>query len=313
MANLEHINKLSLGANDWNVWRRANRLIKEPLDLSGAYLAGWNLYGANLSGADFSGSNLNSANLFAADLGHANLSRASLVGADLSHAIFHDTNLSESDLSQSKLLHTTFGDVDLSVTRGLDLILHIGPSTIGIDTIYRSKGLIPKSFLRDAGMPEEFVTYVDSLIGKAYEFYSCFISYSHKDADFAKHLFYKMRDKALRVWFAPEHIKGGQKLHEQIDRAIQLHDRLLLVLSDHSMQSEWVMTEIRDARRIEIVEKRRKLFPIRLVDIDSIKKWTCFDADEGKIWQSRFESILFQISQIGRIQHPLMKHLNDCN
>jgi hypothetical protein len=37
-----------------------------------------------------------------------------------------------------------------------------------------------------------------------------------------------MRAEQLRVWFAPEDIKGGEKLHEQIERAIQLHDRLLL-------------------------------------------------------------------------------------
>jgi hypothetical protein len=48
------------------------------------------------------------------------------------------------------------------------------------------------------------------------------------------------------------------------------------------MQSEWVMTEIRNARRVEIQEKRRKLFPIRLVDFETIRKWKCFDAEAGK-------------------------------
>jgi hypothetical protein len=91
-----------------------------------------------------------------------------------------------------------------------------------------------------------------------------------------------MRDEHLRVWFAPEDIKGGQKLYEQIERAIQIHDRLLLILSEHSMQSEWVITEIRNARRVEIEQKRRKLFPIRLVNFDTIRKWKCFDADDGK-------------------------------
>jgi hypothetical protein len=81
-----------------------------------------------------------------------------------------------------------------------------------------------------------------------------------------------MRDNHLRVWFAPEDIKGGQKTIEQLERAIQLHDRLLLVLSKESMKSEWVMTEIRKARKAEIKEKRRKLFPIRLVDFEAIKE-----------------------------------------
>jgi hypothetical protein len=69
---------------------------------------------------------------------------------------------------------------------------------------------------------------------------------------------------AMRVWFAPEDLKGGRKLHEQLFEAIQIHDRLLIVLSEHSIQSEWVMTEICKARETEKKEKRRKLFPIRL-------------------------------------------------
>jgi hypothetical protein len=58
--------------------------------------------------------------------------------------------------------------------------------------------------------------------------------------------------------------------------------RLLIVLSENSLKSEWVMTEIRKARRIEGRESRRKLFPIRLVDFETICDWECFDADSGK-------------------------------
>jgi hypothetical protein len=90
-----------------------------------------------------------------------------------------------------------------------------------------------------------------------------------------------MREANLRVWYAPEEMKGGRKLHEQIFSAIQVHDKLLLVLSENSLQSEWVMTEIRRARKAEREENRRKLFPIRLVDFDAIHKWECFDADSG--------------------------------
>jgi len=77
-----------------------------------------------------------------------------------------------------------------------------------------------------------------------------------------------MRAANMRVWFAPEDMKGGDKIHEQLFRAIQLHDKLLLVLSEHSLQSEWVMSEIRQAREVERKEKRRKLFPIRLLDFN---------------------------------------------
>lgn len=48
------------------------------------------------------------------------------------------------------------------------------------------------------------------------------------------------------------------------------------------MNSEWVRMEIANARRREVTEKTRVLFPVRLVDFETIKNWTCFDADTGK-------------------------------
>ena len=39
---------------------------------------------------------------------------------------------------------------------------------------------------------------------------------------------------------------------------------------------------IRKARKAEIKEGKRKLFPIRLVDFNKIRVWECFDADSGK-------------------------------
>jgi TIR domain len=133
-------------------------------------------------------------------------------------------------------------------------------------------------------VPDSVIVYLTALIGvtEPILFYSCFISYSTKNQDFADRLYGKMRDKGLRVWFAPEDIQGGKKLHEQIDEAIRVYDKLLLVLSPESMNSEWVRTEIRKARKAEVKEQRRKLFPIRLVDFETIRDWECFDADSGK-------------------------------
>ena len=91
-----------------------------------------------------------------------------------------------------------------------------------------------------------------------------------------------MRDAHLRVWFAPEDIQGGRKLHEQIETAIRVFDKLLIVLSEASLQSEWVMTELRKARKAERQSGQRKLFPVRLVDFATLRDWECFDADSGK-------------------------------
>ena len=41
-------------------------------------------------------------------------------------------------------------------------------------------------------------------------------------------------------------------------------------------------TEIRKARNAEREERRRKLFPIRLVNMDTILEWECLDSESGK-------------------------------
>ena len=86
----------------------------------------------------------------------------------------------------------------------------------------------------------------------------------------------------MRCWFAPHDIQGGRKLQEQIDEAIRLHDKLLLILSEHSMNSVWVGTEIGNAREREAREKKQMLFPITLAPYEDVKKWKLFDADRGK-------------------------------
>jgi TIR domain len=68
-----------------------------------------------------------------------------------------------------------------------------------------------------------------------------------------------LQAKGVRCWFAPEEMKAGRKVYEQIDNAIRLHDRLLLILSEDSMSSEWVRTEIAKARKREVKDGKRVL------------------------------------------------------
>jgi uncharacterized protein YjbI with pentapeptide repeats len=256
-------------------------------DLSDAYLITADLGGANLSGAklnwaDMEGVNLAKANLTHANLSYASLHRATLIGADLSEACIRRTDLRESDFTESIFGWTIIVNVSLSDVKGLRSIIHEGPSLIGIETIYNSRGEIPEPFLRGAGVPENFIEYMPQLIRNVPPFYSCFIRYSTKDQEFATRLHSDLQNNGIRCWFAREDIKGGHKLHEQIPEAIRLYDKLLLVLSENSMNSEWVKTEIYHARQYELDSGKRKLFPIALLKFDKIRKWEAFDADVGK-------------------------------
>jgi uncharacterized protein YjbI with pentapeptide repeats len=287
MANQEQLDVLEQGVEAWNQWRQEQGAIYPDLsdailsdailsdailsganlssaDLSSADLSDADLGGANLSGANLSGANLSSANLSFADLSDANLGGANLTDADLSGANLSSADLSGADLSDARVGWTVFGNVDLSVVKGLETAVHEGPSTIGIDTIYASHGDIPEAFLKGAGVDDTFITYVRSLVGKPIEYYSCFISYSSKDEAFARRLYADLQSNNVRCWFAPEDLKIGERIRSGIDEAIRLHDKLLLILSRHSVASGWVEREVKSALAKERKEKRTVLFPVRV-------------------------------------------------
>ncbi|HMG15825.1 MAG TPA: toll/interleukin-1 receptor domain-containing protein [Saprospiraceae bacterium] len=113
-------------------------------------------------------------------------------------------------------------------------------------------------------------------------FYSVFISYSTKDEEFCQSLYTALNTAGIRVWFAPQDIRGGKKIEIQIHQAIEQYDKLLLVISDSSMKSGWIETELLKARERELQEGNQLLFPIRLIPIEAIKNWKVFDADTGK-------------------------------
>jgi hypothetical protein len=134
------------GALDWNLWRGRNPNVRP--DFTGADLRGMNLHGAFFQ-----------------------------------YAILDGAGLAEADLGYSFMHLTSLNYLDLSGVKGLERVQHLGPSSIGIDTIYRSGGNIPEAFLRGAGVPEAFITYMRSLVVNPIEYYSCFISYSSKDEE----------------------------------------------------------------------------------------------------------------------------------
>lgn len=271
-ANLRHSNFTSAHLDDADLTgadlRNANLTLAElkGAELSRADLSAADLNGADLSGAQMRNTFLTGANLRNANLSGANLIRVDVIGADLGNAILNET---------------VFGGLDLTLTRGLESVHHLGPSMIDANTIFRSRKNISEVFLRGVGIADFFINYVKSLVGSAIEFYSCFISYSIKDQQFADRLYADLQAKGVRCWFAPHDVQGGRKIHEQIEEAIRLHDKLLLILSDASMNSNWVKTEIANARDREEKQKRQMLFPITIVPYERVKTWKCFDADRG--------------------------------
>ena len=72
------------------------------------------------------------------------------------------------------------------------------------------------------------------------------------------------------------------KIHEQIDEAIRLHDKLVLIISRDSLHSEWVKAEISWAKKREAEKGERVLFPISIVPYDDLRSWEAIDAATGE-------------------------------
>jgi uncharacterized protein YjbI with pentapeptide repeats len=272
--------------------------------LTGAKLSGANLSGAKLSFAELSGADLSGADLSGADPSYAkligaNLSYAKLIGANLSGALLHGVDLSGADLSgadlseanitfakmqKTRLLgakltdtvleETIFADTDLRSVIGLETCVHKGPSSIDFFTLKNSHPL-PLVFLRGIGLPDNVIEYLPSLVGQAIQYYSCFISYSSMDDDFARRIHADLQGKGVRCWFAPHDLSIGAKIMDGIDEAVRSRDKLLLVLSEHAIRSDWVEDEVKTAFEEERRRGQTVLFPIRLDDavLDTKEAW----------------------------------------
>ena len=280
-------------------------------------MSGAALSGADLSVADFTNANLRFANLREANLGAANLLATVLEGADLrdanlAHANLTSTHMANADLSRANLIGskvhgadlrgarfdlslvwgTVFTSLDLSMVIGLDRVVHDGPSAIGLDTLYHSKGEIPEIFLRGCGLSDADIEYAKlskpdlsneevTTIGyrvielratQPIQINRLFISHSSRDSEFVDRIEGDLKAKGVRFWRDIHDAVAG-RLETQIDRAIRQNPTFLLVLSERSVESDWVEHEVRKARELEKEIRRDVICPVALDESWKTCRW----------------------------------------
>ena len=226
-------------------------------NLSMSTFSSANLVGADLSSSDLSFANLEGANLSRANLSAANLTGASLNGASLRNATLFATNLTQTDLTGADLRGaniikaelesaaffeavfgmSTFVNCDLSTAIALDFSRHTGPSTIGLDTIVKSRGLLPKKFLLDAGVAEPFVAVQDSLIGVKRKYPSVLTIGSKQDTVLAKRLENSLRSAQISCWNFAADDESWVQSSETIQGHTGYFDRLVLICTDSCLES----------------------------------------------------------------------------
>jgi uncharacterized protein YjbI with pentapeptide repeats len=315
VANEEAVRAAKGGGSLLAAWtREAGR---QNLDLSGADLAEADLRWVNFAGANLEGCNFRNADLtgcyfgpltfgrgdpyvrpqnvpvnirgacfdfamlLAATFNYPLLERASFRDSYLGLATFRLAAFEQNDLSRAHMVNTAFLGCDLRDASGLESVRHAGPSHIDWQTLRRSPNL-SRIFLSQTGMSDSLLDYAPELVSeRALNYHSCFISHATADRPFCDRLYQQLSSTGVRVWYAPEDIRGGEQLVSQLTKAIDVYDKLILVLSENSVRSSWVGNEIKWALRREEKHGRQMLFPISVMPFERLREWHLIDADSG--------------------------------
>ena len=228
-----------------------DRIILSDANLSGANLRGANLSRANLDRADLTGADLTGATLNGTALTRTILADTIFRESDFYEAVFNSTPMSGADFTGSIMGYTVFENCDLSGAVGLDLVRHDAPSTLGVDSLFRSGGSIPDVFLTGVGSPEYLSAFQQSISSAQALSGHYFIACAAGDVGFATRLQDDLRSNGARCWIFPENARGSALVdrrstseEEEIERWIRHYDKLIVVCSDEGLGSETIRNDI---------------------------------------------------------------------
>ena len=95
-----------------------------------------------------------------------------------------------------------------------------------------------------------------------------FLSHSHADKKLVRNLASKLKENKIKVWLDEAELKFGDSLIQRLRKAIDSVDLLLVVISKSSVASSWVEKEVEIAMNEEIDNKRIKVVPVVIEDVE---------------------------------------------
>jgi uncharacterized protein YjbI with pentapeptide repeats len=130
--------------------------------------------GADLTDVDFSGANVKGANLSCAILNNIKcedsvFSEAIFTQAQLLDSHIANTDFSEAWFDETEMSQVTFIKCSLSGSFRLETVVHLEPSTMCVDTLFKACGGIPNIFLIQMGIPEQYVEALSQVVAPSIE------------------------------------------------------------------------------------------------------------------------------------------------
>ena len=251
-----------------------DRATLSEANLSGADLTNVNLDRANLDRANFSGANLTGASFNGSNLSRTNLSSCTLNAADFYEAVLNDVVTDEADFRNCIIGYTVFQNCAMDAAAGLEEVRHDAPSTIGLDTLLRSRGALPQSFILGSGVPVAVSGIQDSVSDAPVTTLEVHISCADSDVPFARQLEANLRAQGVRTWVFAEGFRGNPLVdrratsgEEEIERWVRHYDRLIVVCTATGLDSETVRNDITAAQESQRTSDNWTMF---LVDGDGV-------------------------------------------
>jgi hypothetical protein len=128
-----------------------------------------------------------------------------------------------------------------------------------------------------------------------------FISYSHKDTDYAHKLADKLQSDGFEVWIDAR-LDYGSQWPLELQRQLDSCGAFILIMSSHSFASEWVQNELSRAKR-----KFKPIFPMLLEGDEpwlSVEATQYFDVRNGNLPDKKFYDTLGQVISLGAQAGP---------
>src|SRR5271165_6171691 len=124
-----------------------------------------------------------------------------------------------------------------------------------------------------------------------------FVSHSHQDNEFSRHLVEALRARGLDVWYDESDLSGGSTMDVVIESELRSRDAYIVVMSPSAVNSRWVRGEWNEALERHDNQQLKYFIPVIAAPCDiPLRLKTMFYID-------------FTTAQFGRAVQALLKGL----